>query len=204
MTVVPLVPFAGSPVEPALASPPHNLDAEQALLGALLFDNAAYERLGDNLQGRHFFEPFHGRLYGALEEFIRRGQLAEPIVMAERFKTDVAFNELGGIRYLADLVDRAPPAAHAPDFGRLVYELALRRDLIRLGGEISADAAAAEDPEIGARDMISIAETKLYNLAETGGPSTGFVAFGEALRARSRWRPRRSAATAASRACPPA
>jgi replicative DNA helicase len=164
-----------------VAAAPHNLEAEQALLGALLFDNAAYERLSDNLQGRHFYEPFHGRLFSALEEHIRRGQLAEPIVMAERFKADPAFLDLGGVRYLADLVDRAPPAAHAPDFGRLVYELSLRRDLIRLGGEIAAEAQAG-DPDGDARDLISVAEQKLYNLAETGGPSTGFVSFGDALR----------------------
>ena len=182
MTLVSLTPFAGAPVEPVLAAPPHNLDAEQALLGALLFDNAAYERLSDHLQSRHFHEPFHGRLYGALETFIRRVQLAEPIVMAEQFKADPAFTDLGGIRYLADLVDRAPPAAHAPDFGRLIYELALRRELIRLGGEISADAVTPPDDDTDAREMIATAETKLYNLAETGGPSTGFVSFGDALR----------------------
>ena len=166
---------------PEVTTAPHNLEAEQALLGALLFDNAAYERLSDQLQARHFFEPFHGRLFEQLETYIRRGQLAEPIAMAERFKADPAFVDLGGIRYLADLVDRAPPAAHAPDFGRLVHELAIKRELIRVGGEIAADAQAP-DAELDARDMIGAAELKLYNLAETGGPSTGFVSFGEALR----------------------
>lgn len=181
MTLAALQFAPAVPALPEVSAAPHNLEAEQALLGALLFDNAAYERLGDNLQARHFYEPFHGRLYTALEEFIRRGQLAEPIGMAERFKADAAFNDLGGIRYLADMVDRAPPAAHAPDFGRLVYELALRRDLIRVGGEISADAQVP-DPELAARDMIGAAEQKLYNLAETGSASTGFVGFGDALR----------------------
>lgn len=169
-------------VDPAASAPPHSLEAEQALLGTLLFDNAAYERLSDNLGSRHFYEPFHGRLFQATEELIKRGQLAEPIVMAERFKADPAFQELGALRYLADLVDRAPPAAHALDYGRLIYELALRRELIRLGGEISADAVTA-DPALGdAREMISAAEQKLYSLAETGAASSGFVAFSDALR----------------------
>jgi replicative DNA helicase len=181
MTLAALDFTPAGPALPEVAAAPHNLEAEQALLGALLFDNAAYERLGDNLQSRHFYEPFHGRLFLALEEYIRRGQLAEPIVMAERFKADPAFADLGGIRYLADLVDRAPPAAHAPDFARLVYELALRRDLIRLGGEIAAEAQTPEADQ-SARDMIGAAELKLYNLAETGGTSTGFVSFGDALR----------------------
>ena len=74
------------PVEPEILHAPANIEAEQALLGAILFDNAAYERLGDNLQARHFYEPFHARLYAAMEDHIRKGQLAEPIVLMERFK----------------------------------------------------------------------------------------------------------------------
>jgi replicative DNA helicase len=168
------------PAEAAIpASPPHSLEAEQALLGAILFDNGAYERLGDQLNARHFYEPFHGRLYGVAEEYIRRGMLAEPIVIMERFKADPAFNELGGLRYLADLVDRAPPAANAADYGRVIYDLALRRELIRLGGEIASEATG--DVETAAKEQIEAAEQKLYNLAETGGPSTGFQTFADAL-----------------------
>src|SRR5436305_13689262 len=104
---------------------PANVEAEQALLGALLFDNAAFERLGDNLQPRHFFEPFHQRLYAAIETHIRKGQLDEPILIAEQFARDHAFDELGGLRYLAVLVDRAPPAANAPDYARAIHDLAV-------------------------------------------------------------------------------
>jgi replicative DNA helicase len=164
----------------AIASLPHNLEAEQALLGALLFDNAAYERLGDHLHGRHFYEPFHQRLFDAIEEHVRKGLLAEPIVLMERFKRDPAFEELGGLRYLADLVDRAPPAANAADYGRVVYDLALRRDLIRIGGEISK--SANDDAEREAREQIETAEQQLYELAEHGAASSsGFLNFSDAL-----------------------
>jgi replicative DNA helicase len=170
-----------SPAAPGMIVPhvPCNIEAEQALLGAVLYDNAAYERLSDKLQARHFYEPFHARLFSAMEEHIKKGQLAEPIVLMERFRRDPAFEELGGLRYLADLVDRAPPAANAPDYARVIYDLALRRDLIRIGGEISATAAG--DVETEARDQIETAEQQLYNLAETGGASTGFVTFADAL-----------------------
>jgi replicative DNA helicase len=159
---------------------PANVEAEQALLGALLYDNAAYERLSDRLQGGHFYEPFHGRLFASIETAVRRGQLAEPILLAEQFSRDPAFQELGGVRYLADLVDRAPPAANAADYARVVYDLALRRELIRIGGDIAADAAAG-DPEASARDQIEKAEQQLYTLAETGSASTGFRSFDAAL-----------------------
>jgi replicative DNA helicase len=135
MTLVPALDLRPARDDGGLTHAPSNIEAEQALLGAVLFDNSAYERLSDSLKGHHFYEPFHARLFEAMEDYIRKGILAEPIVLMERFRRDPAFEELGGLRYLADLVDRAPPAANAADYGRLIYDLALRRDLIRIGGE---------------------------------------------------------------------
>ena len=180
MALVPALDLRPVHGDAPLAVAPSNIEAEQALLGALLYDNAAYERLSDRLQARHFYEPFHQRLFAALESHIRKGQLAEPILLADEFKKDPAFEELGGVRYLADLVDRAPPAANAPDYARAIYDLALRRDLIRIGGEITVEAQA-HDADISARDQIESAEQKLYTLAESGAASTGFMPFADAL-----------------------
>jgi replicative DNA helicase len=180
MSLVPALDLRPVSNDVAIATAPSNIEAEQALLGALLYDNAAFERLGDNLQARHFFEPFHQRLFQSVETQIRKGQLAEPILLAEQFARDPAFEELGGIRYLADLVDRAPPAANAPDYARAVYDLALRRDLIRIGGEIAL-VAQQGDAELSATEQIEAAEQQLYQLAETGGVSSGFVPFADAL-----------------------
>ncbi len=180
MALVPALDLRPVNQDVAIAHAPANVEAEQALLGALLYDNAAFERLGDNLQPRHFFEPFHQRLYAAVETQIRKGQLAEPILLAEQFARDPAFEDLGGIRYLADLVDRAPPAANAPDYARAIYDLALRRDLIRIGGEI-ATVAQQPDAELDARDQIEQAEQQLFELAEAGGVTQGFVSFADAL-----------------------
>lgn len=166
---------AGSDAAPH--SLPHNLEAEQALLGCLLFDNGAYERLYDGLAARHFYEPFHQKLFATIEDQIRVGHLAEPIVLLDKFKHDQAFNDLGGIRYLADLVDRAPAAANASDYARVIYDLALRRDLIRLGGEIARMATT----ELNGRDQIEKAEAQLYDMAEKGTSSTGFKTFSEAV-----------------------
>ena len=180
MALVPLLDLRTASSEVAVLHAPANVEAEQALLGALLYDNAAFERIGDYLQARHFFEPFHQRLFAAIESHIRKGQLAEPILLAEQFARDVGFEELGGVRYLADLVDRAPPAANSPDYARAVYDLALRRDLIRIGGDIST-LAGQGDAELSARDQIEAAEQQLYALAETGGVSQGFMTFADAL-----------------------
>jgi replicative DNA helicase len=181
MALVPALDFRSPDEDVQVAHIPHNIEAEQALLGAVLFDNGAYERLNDQLQAKHFYEPFHARLFAAIETHVRKGQLAEPIVLAEQFKRDPAFEELGGVRYLADLVDRAPPAANARDFGRLVYELALRRDLIRIGGDIAVNASQS-DAELSAREQIEQAEQQLYSLAETGSVSSGLIPFADSLR----------------------
>src|SRR3990167_5352650 len=161
MALVPALDLRPVHGDASLSVAPSNIEAEQALLGALLYDNAAYERLSDRLQARHFYEPFHQRLFAALETHIRKGQLAEPIL-------------------LADEVNRAPPAANAPDYARAIYDLALRRDLIRIGGEITVEAQA-HDADVSARDQIETAEQKLYTLAESGTSSTGFIPFADAL-----------------------
>jgi replicative DNA helicase len=181
MSLVPALDLRTPHNDVAIPHVPANVEAEQALLGVLLYDNGAFERLGDYLQQRHFYEPFHQRLFGAIETQVRKGQLAEPILLAEQFNRDPAFEELGGVRYLADLVDRAPPAANASDYARAIYDLALRRDLIRIGGEIATDAAHG-DPVLTARDQIEKAEVQLYELAESGGVSKGLIPFAEALR----------------------
>src|SRR5271169_760761 len=180
MALAPALDLRPASNDPAPAHAPANVEAEQALLGALLYDNGAYERLNDSLQASHFFEPFHGRLFAAIEANVRRGQLADPTLLAQQFQRDPAFQELGAVRYLADLVDRAPPAAKAADYGRAIYDLALRRELIRIGGDI-ATTAEVGDPELSARDQIEAAEQQLYTLAETGAASSGLIDFDTAL-----------------------
>lgn len=156
-----------------------NIEAEQSLLGCVMYDNAAYERVPDSLKAVDFYEPFHARLWAAMEDAIRKGQLAEPIVLMERFRNDPAFEELGGLRYLANLVDTAPPAFNAPDLARVVHGLAIRRAMVRIGGDIAG--AAATDHDSDERELIEAAETALYELAEAGQQEVGTVNFANAL-----------------------
>ena len=109
-----------------MAGAPHNLEAEQALLGAILFENAARHRAGD-LSARHFFEPCHARLFEVLDEQIRTTGSADLVTVAACMSGDQAFQELGGNRYLADLVDHAPPATGVPSYARLIKEAWARR-----------------------------------------------------------------------------
>jgi len=159
---------------------PHNLEAEQALLGALLIENEVFNRIGDYLQARHFYDPVHGRIFAVATEMIGKGALADPITLRDRFARDEGLAEIGGIEYLVSLADSPYPSSAAPEYARLIYDLAMRRELIRIGEEIADDAARAELEESG-RAQIESAEKKLYALAETGASTSGFVDFSKAL-----------------------
>lgn len=159
---------------------PSNIEAEQAILGCLLYDNAAYERIGDWLKPAHFFEPFHERIFASIEGELRKGHLVDPILLAERFDSDPAFQDLGGVSYLADLVDRAPPTPNAADYARVIYDLAVRRALIDLSAEVSL-GARINTGDLSGAELIESAEAALYALAETGGGGSGVITFADAL-----------------------
>jgi replicative DNA helicase len=167
-------------MEPEAEAPslPHNLEAEQALLGALMFDNAVFERLPDRLRGAHFYEPFHQRLFDQIAGSITKGMIAEPMLLRDAFGEDPAFEAFGGSVYLFDLVDRAPPSRNAPDYGRAIYDQAIRRDLIRISGDIIKDAT---DPTITGMEHVGKAEAALFTLAETGEQTKAVATFSEAL-----------------------
>jgi hypothetical protein len=185
-----------------LAHAPANVEAEQALLGALLYDNAAFERIGDNLQAEHFYEPFHQRLFAAIEPH-PQGPAGRADPAGRAVRRDPAFEELGGVRYLADLVDRAPPAANAPDYARRLRP-GLRRDLIRIGGEISRPMAQRRRRRPLRPRPDRAGRAAALRARRDGGVSQGFVLRRRPHRRRRDGRRGRTAATAACRASPPA
>lgn len=158
---------------------PANLDAENAILGAILYDNSALDDLGCDLGSQHFHEPFHGRLFEALETTIRRQHLAEPILIAERFQDDPAFKALGGVRYLASMVDRAPPACNAPDYARAVYDLAVRRVLVKVGEAVAV--AARDRADIPAMDQVRMAEKELAEITSHATSGSDWQSAGDVV-----------------------
>ena len=158
---------------------PHNLDAEQAFLGALLYDNEMYHRVADWLKPGHFYDPVHGRIYETAADLIGRGSLADAVVLKTQFDRDDGLREIGGTTYLAVLMEGAVTGNAAVEYAKIIYELALRRELIRIGNDLSN--AAGADAEVQARSLIQEIEQQLYNLAEEGSASRGFVSFKQAL-----------------------
>ncbi len=167
--------------EPQFRTPPSNIDAEQALLGAILVNNDAYYRVSDFLEAQHFFEDLHRRIYEVATSLIKAGKVATPITM----KTFLGDQDLGGVtvsQYLARLAAEATTVINAEDYGRTIYDLAVRRSLINIGEDM-VNVAFDAPVETSPRDQIEEAERRLYELAETGRYDGGFQKFSDALTA---------------------
>jgi replicative DNA helicase len=160
--------------------PPYNTDAEQALLGAMLINNAAYFRVSEFLQAEHFGNAVHGRIFAAIGKLIERGQIANPVTLKNLFDQDDALIEIGGAQYLARLASSAVTIINSEDYGRAVNDLYLRRQLITLGEDVVNDAFR-QDLDDPANGQIERAERRLFDLATAGQLEGGFLAFETAL-----------------------
>jgi len=159
---------------------PHSIQAEQALLGAMLYDNEVYHRVSGIVKETHFYNPVHQRIYDTAARLIESGKLADAIVLKNRFSQDETLIDIGGEQYLAELLLAAPSGATAIEYAKMIFDLAMRRELIRLGGEIS-NTASNPEYDVDALEQISEAENKLFNLAEVGSVQKGFESFNQAM-----------------------
>jgi replicative DNA helicase len=163
-----------------IRTPPFNTEAEQALLGAMLINNAAYPRVSEFLQAEHFGNAVHARIFAAIGKLIERGQVANPVTLKNLFDQDGALAEIGGAQYLARLAGAAVTIINAEDYGRAIHDLYLRRQLITLGEDVVNDAFR-QDLDDPAPEQIERAEKKLFDLATIGQLEGGFRAFGVPL-----------------------
>lgn len=160
--------------------PPHSHEAEQALLGALLHNNLAFERVAEFLKPKHFSDPSHGRIYEAISTLLGRGHVADPITLKEYFDRDNALADVGGGQYLAQLAGSVISIINTEDYGRKIYDFYLRRQLIDIGENIVNDAHTY-DLEVFASHQIESAEKKLFDLATVGTQERGLQSFSTAL-----------------------
>ncbi len=174
--ITPFEPGTGGPEAEEGLGPPHNIEVEQALLGAILVNNAAAEKVSDFLLPGHFYDPLHGRIYEACLKLIERGQLATAITLKPFFESDEALRAVGGARYLAKLAGAAITIYNAESFGRQIHDLAIRRSLIDIGKEMVVEAIETEIDD-DAMSQIERAEHRLFELAETGEVESGFKPF---------------------------
>ena len=160
--------------KPAIRTQPHNIEAEQALLGMLLVNNNHYGKVNEIIHPDDFYEPIHQRIYDAIFKLIERGQIASPIVLKNQFDQDPALIELGGAKYLMQLAKAAIQIDDARELAFGIRDLATRRALINIGEEI-VTTAFKHDVEASANHQIELAESSLFALAEQGDVGRTFV-----------------------------
>jgi replicative DNA helicase len=165
---------------PLYRSAPHNIEAEQALLGAILVNNEALYRVSDFLEARHFFEPVHQNIYEIAGSLIRVGKIANPVTLKTFLPADVDIAGLTVNQYLARLAAEATTVINAEDYGRTIYDLFIRRSLIVIGEDM-VNVAFDAPVDFAPREQIEDAERRLYDLAETGKYDGGFQRFASAL-----------------------
>ena len=176
--VVQLAESASQSATPAL---PQNIEAEAALLGALMIDNRLVEDVQLKLKPHHFFEPLHGRIYESILRMTDGNRIANPVTLRPLFEADEAMKEVGGPAYLAQLTGSGAAVIGARDFAAQIYDLALLRALIGVGRDL-VEGALDTSEEVAPLAQIERAETELYKVAEEGGAEGKAKSFGEATK----------------------
>jgi replicative DNA helicase len=162
---------------------PHNLEAEQALLGAILVNNEAHDRVSGFLEPHHFFDPLHQQIYETAATLIGAGKQATPITLKTFFESaEPVGSGLSVPAYLGQLAANATTIINVRDYARTVYDLATRRQLIVIGEDM-VNVAYDSPVDFPPKEQIEEAETRLFSLAETGKYGQGFATFSSALTA---------------------
>src|SRR5438270_11384004 len=170
------------PVDPAgTPSLPQNIEAEAALLGALMIDNRLVEDIQLRVKPEHFSEPLHGRIYEAILRMTDGNRIANPVTLRPLFESDEAIKEVGGPAYLAQLTGSGAAVIGARDFAQQIYDLALLRALIGVGRDL-VEGALDTSEDVAPLAQIERAETELYKVAEEGGAEGKAKSFSDATK----------------------
>jgi len=165
---------------PSYRTLPHNVEAEKALLGAIFTDNRAYERVSEFLRAEHFSIPEHGKIFDAIQLLLEKGQIANPVTLAGFFEGNDDLVAMGGKSYLAELAASAVTIINTGEYGRIVYDLYMKRELIQLGTDMVNDAYD-QGTQDTATSQIEKSEQQLYDLATQGDIEGGFQDFRTAV-----------------------
>lgn len=144
---------------------PHNIEAEQALLGAILIDNRSYDRIGEDLKHEHFYDPLHGKIYAVMSSLLQTDRAVTPITLKTYFENEPPLGELTILQYLGRLASHAASIINVSDYAKTIKELFLRRKLLEIAYNIS-DLACNATPDYGVEKQIEEIEQDLYTLSQ--------------------------------------
>jgi len=160
---------------------PFNPEAEQAVIGSILLSNEIYDDVSLIISSANFFDPLHNKIYAAIENLISKGLLANPITLKNYFENDDGIKEIGGSEYLVRLTKFSTTSKQAVDYAKIVYEMHLRRQLIKISENILENASNQSLTSSGDQ-IIETAEKSLFDLAEKGQFNKSFIKFDDALK----------------------
>jgi replicative DNA helicase len=150
----------------SLRTPPHSIEAEQAVLGGLLLDTAAWDQVGDAVIADDFYRRDHKLIFEAIGQLAMESKPCDVVTVSEYLERRALLDEAGGLAYLGTLARDTPSAANVRAYAQIVRERALLRALVSAGGEIAA--SVFNDEGLAARDLVNMAEEKVFAIAERG------------------------------------
>jgi replicative DNA helicase len=150
----------------ALRVPPHSVEAEQSLLGALLIDNQAFDRVADAVSGEDFYRDDHRRIWRHIQRLIEASRPADVVTVAESIEASEDKDKTGGPTYLAALAQNTPSSLNVRRYAELVRERAVQRRLAQVATEIAESALAPTGKDVG--QLLDEAESKIFQIAESG------------------------------------
>src|SRR3954465_2830034 len=162
-----------------LRAPPHSIEAEQAVLGGLMLDRAAWDNVGDVVTAEDFFRNDHTLIFESIASLCAEAQPCDPVTVSEHLQRLGKLGDAGGLPYLGTLTRDTPGAANARAYAQIVKERSLLRSLVTVGGEI-ASSVWNEEGET-ARELVEQAERKIFAIAEGSSRGKGYVSAKQAL-----------------------
>ena len=175
-----VIDFSGTNQEIEARHAPANIEAEQALLGAILTNNEQLQRVGDLLSEVHFYQPVHQRIFAAIRNYNDKGMIASPVTLKHYFEQDDDLSELGGGGYLMQLASSAIHVINIRDYADMICDLSIKRELINVGEDV-VNTAYNLDIEAPASSQIEEAEQRLFNMSMDGGSDKGFRAIRDSV-----------------------
>jgi replicative DNA helicase len=158
-------------VEAEGLTPPHSVEAEQSVLGALLIDSVAWDQVADVVRAEDFYRPDHRLIFEAFAELVAAGRPGDVITVSEQLERRGRLVDAGGLAYLGTLARDTPTAANARSYALIVHERALLRRLLEAGRQIASSVFS--DEGLAARDLVDRAEALVFDIAEQGARGRG-------------------------------
>jgi len=153
----------------ALKLPPHSVEAEQSLLGGLLLDNNAWDRIGDLVSEVDFYRDDHRRIFRYIAQLVAQGKPADVVTVFESAEKNGEAEALGGLAYLGEIANNTPSAANIRGYAQIVRERSVLRRLLAAGDEIAAAALNPQGRDV--KQLLDEAEAKIFEIAEAGARS---------------------------------